>query len=129
MEEDDKKPKKALEKFVYNPEAIDNIASFNLNIDHLHWTLFCKLAYDLTTTPEFLMGSILERFLVQLNLLDPKAPSNAPFTVAVTLQDIRDNPKGSFNIKPNKVLGEETVEEDQPSGLKSFFEDDDGLDL
>lgn len=127
MEEN--KPKKALDKFFYDPGSIE-IAKFDINIDHLHWQLFCLQAQHLTTTPEFLLGSLLERYLVQTGYLDPKAPSTNPFKVAVTIKDLRTEPNTELNLRPNEVLPEPELEkpEEKPSkgkGLSSLFDDDD----
>ena len=114
-------------KFFYDPGSID-IAKFDITLDHLHWKLLCKQAQDLTTTPEFLLGSILERYLIQCNYLDPKSNATNPFKVAVTIQDLRDNPNTTLNIETNQLLykkAEEKKSEETKGGLKNLFEDDD----
>lgn len=124
MEEN--KPQKALAKFFYDPGSIE-IAKFDITVDHLHWQLLCLQAQHLTTTPEFLLGSILERYLVQCGYLDPKAPSTNPFKVAVTIKDIREDPEIGLNLKPNTVVEKIEVPEESSmgGGLSGLFDDED----
>lgn len=119
--------KKALSKFFYDPGSIE-IAKFDITVDHLHWQLLCLQAQHLTTTPEFLLGSILERYLVQCGYLDPKAPSTNPFKVAVTIEDIREDPEVGLNLLPNKIVEKKEVikpEEKSMGGLNDLFDDED----
>lgn len=119
------KEETGLNKFAYNPEAIQAHEQFNLKFDRLHWKLICKNAYDLTTTPNFLLNTILEHYLVQLQLLDPDAPACDLVEVHVTLEDIRG--KSNMNVLPNKVI---TKEEDPSiTGNDDEFEDEDELNF
>jgi len=124
MEEN--KPQKAIAKFFYDPGSIE-IAKFDIVIDHLHWQLLNLQAQHLTTTTEFLLGSILERYLIQCGYLDPKAPSTNPFKIAVTIKDIREDPEVGLNLKPNSVVEkkEELEETSLSGGLSGLFDDED----
>lgn len=122
------KPQK-IDKFFYDPASIE-IAKFDLTLDHLHWQLICKQAQDLTTTPEFLLGSILERYLVQTNYLDPKSGSTNPFKVSVTIKELREDPASNLNIRPNELLYQEDKKPEEKKskesgGLSGLFDDDD----
>ena len=132
--EETKLPKKALEKFTYDPDSLD-ICRFTIVVDKLHWKLLCKHAFDLTTTPDFIHGVILEKYLINIGYLDPRAPTSEPSPLSVTIRDVRDNSDLldiDYNIAPNYLLRkkkDKDPDEKKPKGrsdfLKGLLEGDD----
>lgn len=127
---------KEIKKFVYNPEAID-IAVFPIPVDLLHWKLLCKHAMDMNTTVEHVWAMVLEAYLINVNLLDPRSPQSEKYDLPLTIRELRENPDQLFNWRQNDLVydGGNTKKEEKTSKGGALNppvdddEDDDDLDL
>lgn len=122
-------PRKNKTKFKYNPEAVEVATLNHLVFDHLHFKLLCKVASDLSITPNYLIAMIFEKFLININYLDPKAPACDPVKPAVTLMDIREDPNKLFNWTTNPLIAKnkEILTEFEKPFKFSDLEDEDWL--
>lgn len=98
----------SLEPFQYDPKALD-ICRFNLKVDHTHWMRFCEAAANLNTDPDFLHAVLMEKFLINIGYLDPKAPPGMKIDLAVTLRDIRENPSNLYSNGISADITEEDI--------------------
>lgn len=126
---------KRVSRFQYNPEAVDVCVMNHILFDLLHFKLLCKQAQDMGISVNHLIGMIFEKYLVNTGYLDPKAPSTEGYKPAVTLRNIRENPKHLANFLPNSLVSDKFAGnsfgfklEPTEEQTGSEFWDEDGLD-